>query len=78
MGASVAIVGAEVIKTVFKNNEDPVGKIISIGPGKYQRHRRAEGKGLQHGFQRRPKRIPATKQCQDTIFPVPTCRSTSI
>jgi putative ABC transport system permease protein len=34
-GASVAIVGSDVIKKVFKNNEDPIGKFIAIGPGRY-------------------------------------------
>jgi putative ABC transport system permease protein len=34
-GSSVALVGSDVIKKVFKNNEDPVGKYITIGPGRY-------------------------------------------
>ncbi len=34
-GSSVAIVGSDVTKKVFKNKEDPVGKYISIGPGRY-------------------------------------------
>jgi len=35
-GSHVTIIGSEVRKTLFKNNVDPVGKIISIGPGKYR------------------------------------------
>jgi len=34
-GASVAIIGSDIIKKVFKNKEDPVGKFINIGPGRY-------------------------------------------
>ena len=34
-GVSVAMIGSDVIKKVFKNNEDPVGKFINIGPGRY-------------------------------------------
>ncbi|MBW7847689.1 MAG: ABC transporter permease [Bacteroidales bacterium] len=35
-GAHVAIVGSSIVKDLFKNNEDPVGQIITIGPGKYR------------------------------------------
>lgn len=35
-GNSVCILGAELVKTLFKNKEDPIGKIISVGPGKYR------------------------------------------
>ena len=35
-GSHVVILGSELGKTLFKNNEDPIGKIISIGPGKYK------------------------------------------
>lgn len=34
-GSSSCIVGSEVAKKLFNNNENPLGKIISIGPGKY-------------------------------------------
>ena len=34
-GASVAIVGSDVINKIFKNKEDPIGKFITIGPGRY-------------------------------------------
>ncbi len=34
-GAHVVILGSEIKKTLFTDNENPVGKTISIGPGKY-------------------------------------------
>lgn len=34
-GFSSCIIGSEIVKNLFKNNENPLGKIISIGPGKY-------------------------------------------
>lgn len=34
-GVSATIIGSDVKKKVFKNNEDPVGKFITIGPGRY-------------------------------------------
>lgn len=35
-GSHVAIIGSELKKKLFKDQENPVGKIISIGPGKYR------------------------------------------
>lgn len=35
-GRHVVVVGSEIVSTLFKNNEDPLGKVISIGPGKYR------------------------------------------
>ncbi len=35
-GASVVIIGSELSNTIFKNKEDPIGKVISIGSGKYK------------------------------------------
>jgi putative ABC transport system permease protein len=35
-GRHVAIVGGEVVKTLFRSDEDPIDKVISIGPGKYR------------------------------------------
>jgi putative ABC transport system permease protein len=35
-GSHVTIIGSEIASTLFKNKEDPVGKIISIGAGKYK------------------------------------------
>ena len=35
-GRHVVIVGSEIVTTLFKNDEDPVSQVISIGPGKYR------------------------------------------
>jgi putative ABC transport system permease protein len=35
-GRHVVIVGSEVVTTLFKNDENPLDKVISIGPGKYR------------------------------------------
>ncbi|MCB2221080.1 MAG: ABC transporter permease [Bacteroidetes bacterium] len=35
-GSHVVILGQELEKKLFLNNEDPIGKIVSIGPGKYK------------------------------------------
>jgi len=35
-GNHVTIIGSDNAKTLFKKNEDPIGKIISIGAGKYR------------------------------------------
>lgn len=35
-GKHVVIIGSDVKKTLFKKNVDPVGKVISIGAGKYR------------------------------------------
>lgn len=35
-GDHLVILGSEVVKTLFKNNENPIGKIIFIGPGMYR------------------------------------------
>ncbi len=32
----MTILGSEIVKTLFNDNEDPIGKIISIGNGKYK------------------------------------------
>jgi putative ABC transport system permease protein len=49
-GSAVAVVGPEVIKNIFKNNEDPIDKIISIGPGKYKVIGVLKEKGSSMGF----------------------------
>jgi putative ABC transport system permease protein len=36
MNKHVAILGFEVAKKIFKNNENPLGKVVSIGDGKYK------------------------------------------
>lgn len=49
-GQHVAIIGQAVVKTLFKNNEDPLGKIISVGPGKYKVVGILKEKGSSFGF----------------------------
>jgi putative ABC transport system permease protein len=49
-GSNVAIIGSEVQKDIFKNKEDPVGQIISIGPGKYRVIGVLKSKGSSVGF----------------------------
>lgn len=49
-GSSVCIIGSEVVKRLFKNKEDPVGQIISIGPGKYRVIGVLKEKGQSIGF----------------------------
>lgn len=49
-GNSVVIVGAEVVKKIFKKNEDPIGKVVSIGPGKYKIIGVLKEKGSSLGF----------------------------
>jgi putative ABC transport system permease protein len=49
-GSAVAIVGPEVVKNIFKNKEDPIDKIISIGPGKYKVVGVLKEKGSSMGF----------------------------
>jgi putative ABC transport system permease protein len=49
-GASVCILGSELVKTLFTNKEDPIGQIISIGPGKYRVVGTMKEKGQSMGF----------------------------
>lgn len=49
-GSHVAVIGSDISNTLFKNNEDPIGKIISIGPGKYRVIGVIEEKGTGMGF----------------------------
>ena len=35
-GNHVAIIGSEIVSMLFKKNEDPIGKVISVGAGKYR------------------------------------------
>jgi putative ABC transport system permease protein len=49
-GQHLAIIGSEIVSTLFKNNEDPIGKIISVGPGKYKVIGILEEKGSSFGF----------------------------
>lgn len=49
-GAHVTIIGSELEKKLFKNKVNPVGKIISIGPGKYRVIGVLKEKGSSVGF----------------------------
>ena len=49
-GAHVVIIGSELEKNLFKANEDPIGKMISVGPGKYQVIGVLKEKGSSIGF----------------------------
>jgi putative ABC transport system permease protein len=49
-GSNVAIIGSEVQKDIFKKKEDPIGQIISIGPGKYRVIGVLKSKGSSVGF----------------------------
>jgi len=49
-GQHVAIIGHDIVNTLFKNNENPLGKIIAIGPGKYKIIGVLKEKGSSFGF----------------------------
>lgn len=49
-GTSSVIVGIEVVKKIFKNKEDPLDKLISIGSGKYKIIGVLKEKGSSMGF----------------------------
>ncbi len=49
-GFSSAILGASLVTDLFKNKEDPIGKIISIGPGKFKVIGVLKSKGSSMGF----------------------------
>lgn len=49
-GSHVVILGSELEKKLFIENEDPIGKIISIGPGKYRVVGVLKEKGSSIGF----------------------------
>lgn len=49
-GQHVAIIGVDIVKTLFKDNEDPLGKMITVGPGKYKVVGVLKEKGSSFGF----------------------------
>jgi putative ABC transport system permease protein len=49
-GAHLAVVGSRIVQDLFVNNEDPLGKIISVGPGKYRIIGVLKEKGSSIGF----------------------------
>jgi putative ABC transport system permease protein len=67
---SITILGSDIVKDLFKNKEDPVGKIISIGSGKFKVVGVLKSKGSSMGFSGdRTCFIPVT--CVRTTFPRP-------
>ncbi|MCF8296719.1 MAG: ABC transporter permease [Saprospiraceae bacterium] len=49
-GRNVVIIGSNIKSKIFKNKEDPIGKLIKIGPGKYTVIGVLEEKGSSIGF----------------------------
>ncbi|MDP3463819.1 MAG: ABC transporter permease [Bacteroidales bacterium] len=49
-GSHVVVIGSTISKDLFKNNEDPIGKIIHVGPGKYRVIGVLKEKGSSMGF----------------------------
>ncbi len=49
-GSSVVVIGAELVSNLFKKKEDPLNKVISIGPGKYKVIGVLKSKGSSMGF----------------------------
>jgi putative ABC transport system permease protein len=49
-GANVVIIGPELVTNLFKNKENPVEQVISIGPGKYKVIGVLKSKGSSMGF----------------------------
>jgi putative ABC transport system permease protein len=49
-GNHLVILGSDVVKSLFKHNENPIGKIVSIGPGMYRVIGTLREKGSSLGF----------------------------
>jgi len=49
-GTNVTVIGSEIAKNIFPENVDPVGKVISVGPGKYKVIGVLEKRGSSIGF----------------------------
>ncbi len=49
-GSHLVILGSDVVKKLFKNKEDPIGKIVSIGAGMYRVIGTLREKGSSLGF----------------------------
>lgn len=49
-GSHVVVIGSEIETILFKDKEDPIGKVISVGPGKYRVIGVMESKGSSVGF----------------------------
>ena len=49
-GASVCVIGSQLVADLFKKKENPIGQVISIGPGKYRVIGTLKEKGQSMGF----------------------------
>lgn len=49
-GTHVALIGSSIVKSLFKNNQNPVGQIITVGPGRYRIIGVLKEKGSSLGF----------------------------
>jgi putative ABC transport system permease protein len=49
-GSNVVIIGQEIRKKLFSSRDDPIGQVISIGPGRYRIVGVIESKGSSFGF----------------------------
>jgi putative ABC transport system permease protein len=70
----LAIVGSDVVKKIFKNNEDPLDKVISMGDGKYKIIGILKEKGSSFGGWDRVCLLPITNARQYFSYPGQTYR----
>lgn len=49
-GTHVVIVGSAIAKSLFKNNQNPIGQVITVGPGRYRIIGLLKEKGSSMGF----------------------------
>lgn len=49
-GFGVTVLGSQIVKDIFKDKEDPIGKVISIGSGKFRVIGVLKSKGSSMGF----------------------------
>ena len=49
-GTHVVIVGSDIVESLFKNNQNPIGQIITVGPGRYRIIGVLKEKGSSLGF----------------------------
>jgi putative ABC transport system permease protein len=74
MNKPLVILGSEIVKKIFKNNEDPLDKVISIGEGKYKVIGILKEKGSSFGGWDRVCMLPITNARQYFSFPNQTYR----
>jgi putative ABC transport system permease protein len=74
MNKPLAIVGADVIKKIFKNNENPLDKVVSVGDGRYKIIGVLKEKGSSFGGWDRVCLLPITNARQYFSYPEQTYR----